>query len=60
LPLEHIDESLKILRSNQEAVNRRRTDNTMAKRKRTKWQTLIYKTLHLFCPKSSFLTKPHC
>ena len=28
-----------------EAVNRRRTDNTMAKRKRTKGKTTIYKTL---------------
>jgi hypothetical protein len=29
-----------------ESVNRRRTDNTMAKRKRTKGQPTIYKTLH--------------
>jgi hypothetical protein len=29
-----------------ESVNRRRTDNTMAKRKRTKGQPAIYKTLH--------------
>jgi hypothetical protein len=28
-----------------ETVNQR-TNNTMAKRKRTKWQTMIYKTLH--------------
>jgi hypothetical protein len=27
--------------------NRRKTDNTMAKRKRTKGQTVIYKTLHI-------------
>jgi hypothetical protein len=27
-----------------ESVNRRRTDNTMAKRKRTEGQTTIYKT----------------
>jgi len=30
-----------------ESVNRRRTDNTMTKRKRTKGQTMIYKTLHI-------------
>jgi hypothetical protein len=29
-----------------ESVNRRRTDNTMAKRERTKEQTTINKTLH--------------
>jgi TfoX/Sxy family transcriptional regulator of competence genes len=29
-----------------EAVNPRRTDNTMTKRKRTKAQTTIYKTLY--------------
>ena len=28
------------------SVSHRRTDNTMAKRKRTKEQTTIYKTLH--------------
>ena len=28
-------------------VNLRRTDNTMVKRKRTKGQTTIYKTLHI-------------
>ena len=28
------------------AINPRNTDNTMAKRKRTKGQTMIYKTLH--------------
>jgi hypothetical protein len=28
------------------AVNRRRTNNTMATIKRTKGQTIIYKTLH--------------
>jgi hypothetical protein len=27
-------------------LNRRRTDNTMTKRERTKGQTTIYKTLH--------------
>jgi hypothetical protein len=29
-----------------ESVNRRKTDNGMTKRKRTKGQTTIYKTLH--------------
>jgi len=33
------------LKGSSESVNRR-TDNTMAKRKRTKGQTTIYKTLH--------------
>jgi len=28
------------------AVNQKRTDNTMTTRKRTKGQTIIYKTLH--------------
>jgi hypothetical protein len=35
---------LGILKEQSEAVNRRRTDNTMAKRKGTKGQTMIYKT----------------
>ena len=30
-----------------ESVNRRRTDNTMAKRKSTKGQTTIYKNIHI-------------
>ena len=38
--------SLKIPKGYSESVNRRRTDNTMAKRKRTKGQTTNYKTLH--------------
>ena len=29
-----------------EDLNRRKTDDTVAKRKRTKGQTVIYKTLH--------------
>ena len=37
-----------------EAVNRRRTDNTMTKRKRTKEQKTIYKTKHR---KQKILTK---
>jgi len=36
---------LKIPKGSSEAVNRRGTDNTMTKRKRTKGQTTIYKTL---------------
>ena len=36
--------SLKIPKGQSESVNRRRTDNTMAKRKSTKGQTTIYKT----------------
>ena len=37
--------SLKIPKGWSEAVNQRRTDKTMAKIKRTKGQTMIYKTL---------------
>jgi hypothetical protein len=37
---------LKIPKGYSEAMNRRRTDNTMIKRKRTKGQTTFYKTLH--------------
>ena len=36
--------SLKIPKGQSESVHRRRTDNTMAKRKSTKGQTTIYKT----------------
>ena len=36
--------SLKIPKGKSESVHRRRTDNTMAKRKSTKGQTTIYKT----------------
>jgi len=36
--------SLKIPKGQSESVKRRRTENTMAKRKRTKGQTTIYKT----------------
>ena len=35
--------SLKIPKGQSESVYRRRADNTMAKRKSTKWQTTIYK-----------------
>ena len=38
--------SWKIPKGNSDNVNRRRTDNIMAKTKRTKGQTTIYKTLH--------------
>ena len=36
--------SLKILKGQSESIYRRKTDNRMAKRKRTKGQTTIYKT----------------
>ena len=36
----------KSLKGHSKVVNRRKTDNTMAKRKRLKGQTAIYKTLH--------------
>jgi hypothetical protein len=36
--------SLKIPKEQSESVNRRRTDNTMAKRKSTRGQSTIYKT----------------
>jgi len=38
--------SLKIPKGQSESVNRRRKDNIIAKRKITKGQTAIYKTLH--------------
>jgi hypothetical protein len=37
--------SLKIPKRKSEAINRR-VDNTLIKRKRTKQQTMIYKTIH--------------
>jgi len=37
---------LKIPKGQSESVNRRRKDNIIAKRKITKGQTTIYKTLH--------------
>jgi hypothetical protein len=39
----------KMPKEQSEAVNRRSTDNTMVKRKRTKGQTTIYKTLYTEC-----------
>ena len=36
--------NLKISKGQSESVNRKSTDNTMAKRKSTKGQTTIYKT----------------
>ena len=39
--------SLKIPKGQSESIYRRRTDNTIAKRKRTKGQTTIYKTPHI-------------
>jgi len=41
---EQCKKSLKIAKGQSESVYLRRTDNTMAKRKRTKGQTTIYKT----------------
>lgn len=38
--------SLKIPKWYPETVNRRRTDDTATKRKKTKWQAMIYKTLN--------------
>jgi len=37
---------MKIPKGSLKTVNWKRTDNTMAKRKRTKGQTTIYKTYH--------------
>jgi len=39
-----MQEELKIPKVYSESVYRKRTDNTMTKRKRTKGQTTIYKT----------------
>jgi len=39
--------SLKIPKGYSESVNQRRTENTIAKRKRTKGQTTTYKTIHI-------------
>ena len=39
--------SLKVPQGYSESVNPRRTDITMAKRKRTKEQTEIYKAIHI-------------
>ena len=40
----YLKKSFKIPKGQSESVYRRRTDNTMAKRKNTKGQTTIYKT----------------
>jgi hypothetical protein len=40
----NVKKSLKIPKGQSESVYRRRTDNTMAKRKSTKGQTTIYNT----------------
>jgi hypothetical protein len=45
--LNNSKKSLKIPKGQYESVNQRRTDNTMAKRKRIKGQTPIYTTLHI-------------
>jgi hypothetical protein len=44
LKTDALQKSLKIPKEESESVNRRRTDNMMAKRKRTKGQSTIYKT----------------
>jgi len=44
LPFDKSKKSLKIPKGYSESLYRRRTDNTMAKRKSTKGQTTIYKT----------------
>ena len=49
----HLTKSLKMTKVSSEAINWRRTDNAMAKRKRTIGQTKIYKTLHKKLNKSS-------
>ena len=46
LGIAYVKKSLKIQKGESESVNGR-TDNTTAKRKRTKGQTTIYKTLHI-------------
>jgi hypothetical protein len=42
-----LEKSLQIPKGQSEAITRRRTDNTMTKRKGTKGQTMIYKALHM-------------
>ena len=42
----HLMKSLKMTKVPSETINRRGTDNAMAKRKRTIGQTKIYKALH--------------
>jgi len=44
LKTDTLQKSLKITKEESESVNRRITDNTITKRKRTKGQTTIYKT----------------
>jgi len=44
--LTQIKKSLQIPKGQSESINRRRTDNTMAKRKGTKGKTTIYKPIH--------------
>jgi len=44
LPEKHLKKSLKIPNRSAESVNRRRTVNTITKRKSTEGQTTIYKT----------------
>jgi hypothetical protein len=42
-----VKEEFEDTKGESESVIRRTTENTMAKRKRTKGQTTIYKTLHI-------------
>jgi hypothetical protein len=46
---------MKMTKESSEAINWRRTDNAMAKRKKTIGQTKIYKTLHKKLNKSSMI-----
>ena len=46
LRLMNAKKRLKISKGLSETINRRRTDNAMAKRQRGKVQTMVFKTLH--------------
>jgi hypothetical protein len=50
--------SLKIPKGKSESINLRRTDNTMAKRKSTKGQTIYQMSLHPIVNKIHFLDNP--
>jgi hypothetical protein len=43
---------LRYQRGKSQAVIRRRTDNTIVRRKRTKGQTIIYKTIKVHLPQT--------
>jgi hypothetical protein len=57
-----VKDSFRIPMGIPEAVNRRRTDSIMIKRKMTKGQTMIYKSVHLSHAARSYLAsyKTHC